>query len=693
MLEKGVKLKDPESLYTVGRMYMEGIKYDKNINKGIKLLLLAANRNHPGALFLLSNYYLNGILVKQDIKKSKKLMEKAKEIGIGNDFYSKHSDLVPFWEFIVTVDPENILFDSILNKARNLPSYKTVKYTKLSEIVKHYSTFPNNVSVVIPEEYRERLFKELKEKVDEFRKKDYPLEYEKYVLAYISFLNFGYGCKKDGPEIFKSIMDLEFIGSDKWYNIKGVCYETGVGTKKNEHLARELYIKAAEKYPSSIANINLSRFYKNKKYKYYNEKLSFDHAIKSLDNGNVKAIYELAHCYLHGIYVKADYIKAASLYRFGDRLNYLPLLKKLGVNYLYGVGCINKNIKQAIEIFKKCDLKFKDIESVYYLGIAYKENKQYDLALQCFRRCEKENFYRVNLQLALAYDFGLGVPKNKKIALQYYLKIENDPEAGVVFNNLGVMYKEGKVVEKDYEKMIHYYTKSYELKTNKAYNNLAYCYLDGVGVKTNIEKGLSILDEGIKDNKSSAYIAYGFIYKNGSYGIKKDHKKAFEYFSKAAELKDVEGYYQLAWCYVDGIGCVKSDYFFMQNLNTAKKLGFVDINYAFGYAHYKGLGVSKDHKKAEDYFKKSIKNDEGHDSYCYGALGYIYEVSYRKLSEAFEYYKKAADLDDAYGHLCLGSCYYDGKGCLRDKQLARKHWTKASELGDRRADSYLRDFK
>ena len=694
ILEKGVKLKDPECLYTVGRMYMEGMKYNKNIKKGIKLLSLAAKQNHPGALFLLSNYYSNGILVKQDLKKANKLMEKAKEVGIGNDFYSKHPSFVPFWEFMVSVDPENILFDSILTKVSKLTPNKNVTFTKLSDIAKHYGESHKNVSYKIPMEDRERLFNELKNKVDEFRNNDYPFEYEKYLLGYTNFLNNGYGCKKDPNEIFKTVMDLDFIGSQKHYNIKGVCYELGIGVEKNIELAKEYLLKASE-VPSTqaIAFINLSKLFRNKKFGVYDDKLAFDYALKALESGDVRSLIELANCYTYGINVKADEYKAINLFRYGDKLNYLPSLKTLGVSFLYGRGAINKSIRSAIDTLKKCVEKYDDTESMYYLGLAYKGNMQYDLSFECFTKCEKKNLKKVYLELAVAYDLGLGVKKDQSKALHYYSKIEDVESSGTALNNLGVMYKLGKSVPQDYDKAFYYYKKAYELKVNQAYKNLANCYFDGIGTEVNIKRGFEILDEGIKDNASSCYIRYGYFYEKGLYGITVDTKKAFDYYSKAVELNDPDGYYFLAWCYNKGIGCIKSDYNFINYLKLAEKNGYREINYAFGFAYYFGVGVSKDYKEADKYLKKSIENCEGYDANCYGILGHIYESFYKDGYTAFQYYKKAADLDYSYGHLALGTCYFNGIGCIKDLALARVHWKKALELGDNRAKEFLEKYK
>lgn len=692
-LEKGVKYKDPECLYTVGRMYIEGTVFEKNIKKGIKLLSLAGKYNHPEALCLLSNYYQNGILVKQDLKKSSKLMNKANEIGRGNDFFSKHPDIIPFWEFVATVDPQNVIFDSIINKAFKLKPNKIVKCSKLSDVVDFYYSHDVNVSIEIPKEHHERLFKELKEKVDEFRKNDYPVEYEKYLLAYIQFVFSEYGCKRDDNEIFKTIMDLEFIGSYKMYNPKGVCYEYGYGVEKNLLLAKECYLKAVETNQQTSALINLSRIHRTKKYEIYDEKASFEYACRALEKGINKALFELAYDYLYGIYVKEDTYKTIRLFEFGERLKMPQLLRALGLKFLYGDGAIYRSYRNAITNFKKAYELFNDIDSLYYLGKTYYYDKQYEKAFECFKKCESENYKKAYFDLALAYDLGLGVQIDSKKAMEYYNKVEENSNNGIVFNNLGLMYKKGEVCPKDPNKAFEYFKKAKDQKAKKGYVNLADCYFEGFGVEVDYIKGINILEEGIKENKSSAYIYYGYLHEKGLYGIKQDYKKAYELYSKGKELGDEEASYYLAWCHKNGIGCMKSEYVFFDLLKEAERKGYQYVNYAFGYAYYEGIGTQVDYRKAEMYLKKSIENKESHKAYCYFTLGSIYEKVYKKHNEAFKYYQKGSELEDQHSYCALGNCYYNGVGCIRDIALARTYWKKAAEKGNEAAILNLKNCK
>ncbi|EAK5748022.1 sel1 repeat family protein [Campylobacter lari] len=88
-------------------------------------------------------------------------------------------------------------------------------------------------------------------------------------------------------------------------------------------------------------------------------------------------------------------------------------------------------------------------------------------------------------------------------AIKYY-KQACDLNSGISCSNLGVMYEDGKGVEKDNFKAVEFYQKACSLNDNLGCFNLA------------------------------------IMYENGK-GIRKDTSKALEYFGKACDLKSDDG--------------------------------------------------------------------------------------------------------------------------------------------------------
>ena len=88
--------------------------------------------------------------------------------------------------------------------------------------------------------------------------------------------------------------------------------------------------------------------------------------------------------------------------------------------------------------------------------------------------------------------------------------------------------------------------------------------------------------------------------------IQVDYKKALEYFSKAASLKNAEGYYNLALMYSKGLGVqedISKSLSFLKlaaqqsptlpNFLNVKRMGVVEAEFTLGLYYYEGTGVTK----------------------------------------------------------------------------------------------------
>ncbi len=102
-------------------------------------------------------------------------------------------------------------------------------------------------------------------------------------------------------------------------------------------------------------------------------------------------------------------------------------------------------------------------------------------------------------------------------------------------------------------------------------------------------------------------------------------------------------------------------------------------------------GVTKDLKKAVEYFTKAA--EQGHasaqadlgDCYFYG-----YGV-YKDSDKAVEWYRKAAEQGNAGGQSGLGRCCLNGRGVTEDKSKAVEWFRKAASQGNADAQNCLGD--
>jgi hypothetical protein len=150
--------------------------------------------------------------------------------------------------------------------------------------------------------------------------------------------------------------------------------------------------------------------------------------------------------------------------------------------------------------------------------------------------------------------------------------------------------------------------------------------------------------EKYKEKNADHYFVIGFMNEH-AFGKPKDPQVAFEYYNKAAELKDPRGLVFVGWCY------------------------------------YKGMGTSKNPKSAFDCFQKAANTG------CVSAhnnVGWCFDIGFGTSADpykAFECFKISAEKGYATAQCRLGVCYEYGRGTTKDLEKALEWYTKAADNG------------
>lgn len=163
---------------------------------------------------------------------------------------------------------------------------------------------------------------------------------------------------------------------------------------------------------------------------------------------------------------------------------------------------------------------------------------------------------------------------------------------------------------------------------------------------------------------SQLNVSKGHEYFNGSRKTKIDHRKAAEYFSKAASAGNPDGIYNLAKMYANGTG-VKQDYKRAFDLlikasesepfqnKHIRNLGVAEAEHLLGIWYQEGIYVNRDYQIAVSYYERAIQH--------------------------------------GFGISCnnLGSLYYDGNGVEKDTYKAECYFLWAYRSGENLAISNL----
>lgn len=385
----------------------------------------------------------------------------------------------------------------------------------------------------------------------------------------------------------------------------------------------------------------------------------FAKSIILANKGDAKAQYNLGYCYENGKIIKRNLEKAIQWYEKAAEQGFVEAIYRLGV--IYFSNSYNYNDDCVAEI----DINKKKINWHYYgragQEIDVKGNRE--KAFKLFERAAKQGHAEAQYRVGMCYAEGKGVEEDWGKALECFKKIEDQIDALNIDRN-----------RKTFVENVIYAEKGYPV----AQYHVGKCYAEGKGIKKNL-------------------------------------RKAFEWYKKAAKLELLEAQYQVGTCYLEGKG-VKSNWekaieFFthiQDNLDQiivsedCKKIVKYAIfaeksdakaQYFLGYCYAHGKGIRKDWNKAIKWIAKSAEQN-------YPQAQYFLGLCYKKgkgvemnNENAFEYFKHAAKQGLAQAQYELGICYLRGDGVVVNSAMAKEWLEKAAVQHYEEANLELQNIK
>lgn len=192
----------------------------------------------------------------------------------------------------------------------------------------------------------------------------------------------------------------------------------------------------------------------------------------------------------------------------------------------------------------------KNKESVF--GSNYKE------ALKWFTKSAENGYFHGMINTGRCYLEAKGTSCDEEEAIKWFEKAARANHAikSDAYYYLGRCFEELYHFEKE---SVSYYEKS---DCYESYKRLAYIYYNGVFKVKNCTKAYDYAIKAYRDGTYDPNGEVGTLLGKlilGFSGVKRDEKKAYEYFAKAAfDNQNTEAYYQLAQCYLMGYGVAKN---------------------------------------------------------------------------------------------------------------------------------------
>ena len=167
-----------------------------------------------------------------------------------------------------------------------------------------------------------------------------------------------------------------------------------------------------------------------------------------------------------------------------------------------------------------------------------------------------------------------------------------------------------------------------------------------------------LLDKALGGDVNAQY-ELGMVYFEGK-GVSKNPDRAAGLFLMAAEQKHARAQNVLS----------------VLNPDIIAKAQF-----NLGRMYEKGWGVTKDYKKAMEWYAKAAEQGYARAQYNLGVMYYNGWGVPKDYKKAMEWYTKAAGQGLAAAQNNIGSMYYNGWGVTRDYKKAMEWYTKAAGQG------------
>ena len=366
-----------------------------------------------------------------------------------------------------------------------------------------------------------------------------------------------------------------------------------------------------------------------------------------------------------------------------------------------------------------------------YLGFVYQEGIGVTQDFEVAEKYYLQSFHlassaEVSLWLSTRYYYAISGSEtpNNKLLLEWLQSIADQGSPDGCYN-LGLLYLEGRLVEKNASKAIHYFQCAVKQNHVPAKLVLAYCIFTGDGVEISEVQSRKLCKQviqpaendvvwtimnscgrfgwGFKQDAQKKFRWYqiaanqghaeainvvGEMYRNGE-GVDQDCSKAFNHFQKASNAGCLLALVNWGTSFELGIGCQKNSGEAFDRYLQAAKQKFPSGVYHVARCYKEGIGVESDPQKAFQWYLRAARKDFPEAflevAYCYDH-GRGVKSDWRR---AAKWYRRSALSVNEIAATCLGEMYLKGEGVERNPSKALYWLHKASSWGDSDAQTTL----
>jgi len=270
---------------------------------------------------------------------------------------------------------------------------------------------------------------------------------------------------------------------------------------------------------------------------------------------------------------------------------------------------INKNrTKEAIDLLVPIaewgdrDAQ-KLVGNIYFDGIGI--NKSYKDALKWYTMAAEKGDTDAMTQIGNLYDMGQEIPQDYKLALAWFQRAAMNGHVGA-HHNVGVLYLHGRGVEKNISEAEKWFILAAEKGFVQSQCLLGALYLTGEdGWPKSPYTALKWNLKGALNGRAESQLMLGMMYHEGL-GAGQDYVKALEWYTKAAEKKNVIAMFKIGELYFNDMPQTNHETAFRW-FEKAAKGGYAQAQNIVGMFYEEGLVVEKNLHTALQWYTKAAE--------------------------------------------------------------------------------------
>ncbi|KAI3807837.1 hypothetical protein L1987_23772 [Smallanthus sonchifolius] len=196
------------------------------------------------------------------------------------------------------------------------------------------------------------------------------------------------------------------------------------------------------------------------------------------------------------------------------------------------------------------------------------------------------------------------------------------------------------------------------------------------------DEDFQILEYQAQKGNAVAMYKIGIFYYFGLRGVRRDHAKAFSWFSKAVDKGEPRSMELLGEIYARGDGVKRNYTKALEWLTLASKHQLYSAYNGMGYLYVKGYGVEqKNYTKAKEYFERAADNKEAGGHYNLGVM-YLKGIGVKKdVKIACNCFIIAANAGQPKAFYQLAKMFHTGIGLKKNLPMATSLYKLVAERG------------